>query len=128
MSTGRMRKVDVALRQVLGEAITQELKDPRVGFVTVTEVRASQDLSHARVLVTVLGGESSREATLAGLASAHGYLQKRIAAELRLKRTPTLEFAYDDTEDRAARIEELLAEGEEETGEETSAPRPESSA
>jgi len=116
MSSGRMRRVDEAIRQVLGDAVTGELKDPRVGFVTVTDVRTSADLRHARVYVSVLGrggepsGEDQRVETLDGLRSAHGYLQGRLAAELRLKRTPTLEFHYDDTSDRAMRVEELLDE------------------
>jgi ribosome-binding factor A len=111
-----MRRVDEAIRQVIGDAVAGELKDPRVGFVTVTDVRTSPDLRHARVYVSVLGerGRSSqpaeREASLSGLQSAHGYLQGRLAAELRLKRTPTLEFSYDDTTDRALRVEELLDE------------------
>jgi ribosome-binding factor A len=115
MSTGRMRRVDEAIRQVLGDAVAGELKDPRVGFVTVTDVRTSADLRHARVYVSVLGegGRPSeleqREATLDGLNSAHGFLQGRIAGELRLKRTPTLEFSYDDTTDKALRVDELIA-------------------
>jgi len=114
MSTERMRRVDEAIREVIGDAVAGELKDPRVGFVTVTDVRTSADLRHARVYVSVLGehGQSSdedqRAATLAGLESAHGYLQGCIARELRLKRTPTLEFHYDHTIDKAMRVEELL--------------------
>jgi ribosome-binding factor A len=111
MSKGRMRRVDEAIRQVVGEVVAGELKDPRVGFVTVTDVRTSADLSHARVYVSVLGEESGREATLEGLRSAHGYLQRRVAAELRLKRTPTLAFEYDETADRALRIDTLLDVG-----------------
>ena len=113
-----MRRVDEAIRQVIGDAAA-ELKDPRIGFVTVTDVRTSPDLRHARVYVSVLGaggGASElleREDTLAGLRSAHGFLQGRIASELRLKRTPELEFVYDDTTDRAMRLEELI---EKETG------------
>lgn len=110
MTSGRMRRVDEAIRQVIGEVVAGELKDPRVGFVTVTDVRTSADLSHARVYVSVLGDEPSREATLAGLRSAHGYMQRRVASELRLKRTPTLDFIYDDTTDRAMRMEALLDE------------------
>ncbi len=111
-----MRRVDEAIRQVIGDAVAGELKDPRVGFVTVTDVRTSPDLSHARVYVSVLGaggGASApdeREATLAGLRSAHGFLQAHIASELHLKRTPTLDFLYDDTTDRAMRVEELIDE------------------
>ncbi len=117
MTSGRMRRVDEAIRQVIGEVVASELKDPRVGFVTVTDVRTSADLSHARVYVSVLGDESRREGTLAGLSSAHGYLQRRVASELRLKRTPTLDFLYDDTTDRAMRLEELLEESKTEAGE-----------
>jgi len=109
-----MRRVDEAIRQVIGDVVAKDMKDPRVGFVTVTDVRTSPDLSHARVYVSVLGerGRASepeqREASLEGLRSAHGFLQGRVAAELRLKRTPTLEFYYDDTTDRAMRVEEIL--------------------
>ena len=111
-----MRRVDEAIRQVLGDAVTGELKDPRVGFVTVTDVRTSADLRHARVYVSVLGEnggpsrENQREDTLEGLCYAHGYLQGRVATELRLKRTPALQFVYDDTTDRALRVDELLDE------------------
>jgi ribosome-binding factor A len=110
MSTGRMRRVDEAIRQVLGDAVQAELKDPRVGFVTVTDVRTSADLRHARVYVSVLGNAEQREATMAGLRSAHGFLQGKVAAELHLKRTPTLEMHYDDTTDRALRIDALIDE------------------
>jgi len=116
MTTGRMRRVDEAIRQVIGEALATDLKDPRVGFVTVTDVRTSPDLRHAHVYVSVLGEGANpsepeqREATLEGLRSAHGYLQGRVASELRLKRTPTLEFSYDETTDRAMRIDALIEE------------------
>ena len=116
MTGGRMRRVDEAIRQVIGDAVAGDLKDPRVGFVTVTDVKTSADLRHARVYVSVLGeaGRPSepeqREATLAGLRSAHGFLQGRLASELRLKRTPMLVFSYDDTTDRALRVEALIDE------------------
>ena len=109
MSTGRMRRVDEAIREVLSDALgSADLKDPRIGFVTVTDVKTSADLRHARVYVTVLGGEDERTRSLEGLQSAHGVLQRRVNQELRMKRTPTLEFHYDDTTDRAMRMEELL--------------------
>jgi len=108
--SGRMRRVDVAMRQVLGGVLAQDLKDPRVGFVTVTDVKTSPDLRYARVYVSVLGDEAAQEASLDGLRSAHGYLQSRVAGELRLKRTPELSFELDDTAERAARVEELLHE------------------
>ncbi len=108
MAEGRMRRVDEAVRAVLSEAITQDLKDPRIGFVTVTGVSTSPDLRHATVHVSVLGDEGAREATLDGLASAHGVLQRRLGRELQLKHTPTLEFAWDATTEQAMRIAELL--------------------
>jgi ribosome-binding factor A len=108
MSTSRMRRVNEAIRQVLSDALAADLKDPRVGFVTVTEVNTSPDLRHARVYVSVLGPEAEREATLDGLRSAHGFLQGRIGDELQLKRTPELRFLYDDTAERAARLERLI--------------------
>jgi ribosome-binding factor A len=107
----RMLRVDEAVREVLSDALGhRDLKDPRIGFVTVTDVKTSADLRHARVYVSVLGTEEEREQTLEGLRSAHGVLQRRVAGELRLKRTPTLEFAYDDTAERAMRLERLLDE------------------
>jgi ribosome-binding factor A len=108
MSSDRMRRVNEAIRQVIGDAVSSDLKDPRVGFVTVTDVRTSPDLSHARVYVSVLGGSHTRAETLEGLSHAHGYLQRQIAGELHLKRTPTLDFSYDDTTDRAMRLDALI--------------------
>jgi ribosome-binding factor A len=111
MGSARMRRVDEAVRQVLADALAHELKDPRIGFVTVTDVDTSPDLRHARVFVTVLGEAHRRDETLDGLRSAHGYLQQRIASELHLKHTPTLEFSYDETTDRAMRVGELIEHG-----------------
>ena len=111
MSADRMRRVDEAIREVLSDALgSSDLKDPRIGFVTVTDVKTSADLRHARVFVTVLGDAEKREQTLAGLRSAHGVLQRRVGTQLRMKRTPTLAFHYDDTTDRVMRMEELLDE------------------
>ncbi len=107
-----MRRVNEAVREVLGMAISTELKDPRVGFVTVTAVATSADLRHARVFVSVLGDDRRRADSLAGLASSRGYLQGRVAGELRLKHTPQLEFQYDPSAERGMRIAELLREEE----------------
>ncbi|MGI8411338.1 MAG: 30S ribosome-binding factor RbfA [Solirubrobacteraceae bacterium] len=103
-----MRRIDAAVRAVLSDAITKELQDPRVGFVTVTGVKTSSDLRHASVYVSVLGDERARADTLLGLQSAHGFLQGRLAGELKLKHTPTLEFEYDGSIDRGMRISELI--------------------
>ncbi len=112
MKPDRMRRVDEAIRKVLGDVLQRELKDPRVGFATVTGVRTSSDLSHAQVLISVLQigdpPEHTPEDTLAGLRSAVGFLQRRVGEELGLKNTPVLRFELDDTVDRALRIQELL--------------------
>ena len=108
MTGDRMRRVDEAMREVLSDAITSQIKDPRVGFVTVTSVETSADLRHARVFVSVLGDAGVRRRSMEGLQSAHGFLQKLVSRELRLKNTPTLHFLYDDSVDRGMRVTELL--------------------
>jgi ribosome-binding factor A len=105
----RMRRVNESVRQVLSEALP-ELKDPRIGFVTVTGVETSPDLRHARVFVSVLGSKKAREQTLEGLAAAHGVLQSHLARELRMKRTPTLAFEYDPTVEEGVRMSKLIDE------------------
>ena len=104
-----MRRVDEAVKEVLSEGIG-ELKDPRIGFLTVTGVRTAPDLRQARVFVSVLGSERKREQSLAGLAAAHGVLQARLARELRLKRTPQLAFEYDPSVERGVRMTQLIDE------------------
>jgi len=110
MGTDRIRRVNEAVREVLSARIAEGLSDPRIGFVTVTSVDTSPDLRHARVYVSVLGDDVERRETLAGLDSAHGLLQSAIGQELRMKRTPTLQFVFDESIDRGMRISELLDE------------------
>ena len=104
-----MRRVNEAVREVLSEAVL-ELKDPRIGFVTITGVETTPDLRQARVYVSVLGNEREREKTLAGLAAAHGVLQSRLSRELRLKRTPQLAFQYDPSVEQGVRMSKLIDE------------------
>src|ERR1051325_11222667 len=99
----RMRRVNESVRQVLSEAVGQ-LKDPRIGFVTVTGVETSQDLRHAKVFVSVLGAARKRMRTLAGLQAARPILQAQFAQELRMKRTPQLAFEYDPSVERGVRM------------------------
>ena len=107
--TDRMRRVNAAVREVLSEAVG-ELKDPRIGFVTVTGVKTSPDLRHAVVFVSVLGSEKMRTQSIDGLQAAHGLLQGRIARELRMKRTPQLTFEYDPSVERGVRMTQLIDE------------------
>jgi ribosome-binding factor A len=107
--TDRMRRVNESVRQVLSEAIGQ-LKDPRIGFVTITGVDTSADLRHARVYVSVLGAERKRVQTIDRLQAAHSLLQAQLARELRMKRTPQLAFEYDPSVERGVRMTQLIDE------------------
>ena len=113
MPRPRMRRINEVLREVVGDVVAGELSDPRIGFVTVTSVETSPDLRTAKVFVSVLGGEEEREETMVGLRSSHGVIQSKIAAETRMKRTPTLSFRYDETVEQGIRISQLLAQSEE---------------
>jgi ribosome-binding factor A len=103
----RMRRVNESVRAVVAETVGT-LKDPRIGLVTVTAVRLTPDLREGTVYVSVLGSEKKRRATLAGLESAHGVVQGRVARELGLKRTPLLTFEYDQSVERAVRMTALI--------------------
>jgi len=107
--SNRMRRVNESVRQVLSETLP-ELKDPRIGFVTVTGVETSTDLRHARVFVSVFGSARKQQATIDGLTAAHGVLQARIGRELRMKRTPQLTFEYDRTVEEGVRMSKLIDE------------------
>ncbi|HLG07159.1 MAG TPA: 30S ribosome-binding factor RbfA [Gaiellaceae bacterium] len=98
-----------AIRKVLSDALPT-LKDPRIGFVTVTGVRATTDLSQATVFVSVLGTENDRQRTLEGLQAAHGVLQARVGRELGTRRTPVLSFEYDPAIERGVRLTKLIDE------------------
>ena len=104
-----MRRVNESVRAVVAEGLS-ELKDPRIGMVTVTGAVVSPDLGEARIFVSVFGNEKKRRATLAGLDSARGVLQAKINRELSLRRTPALTFAYDDSVERGVRMTKLIDE------------------
>jgi ribosome-binding factor A len=110
MPGARMRRVNEAVREVVSAHIAGDLKDPRIGFVTVTSVDTSPDLRHARVYVSVLGDATERERALEGLASSRGYLQAKLNEELHLKRTPMLAFEYDPSVEQGVRMTRLIDE------------------
>lgn len=103
----RMRRVNGALREVLAEAVGRELADPRLGFLTITEVAATSDLREATVYYTTLRDEDEAESQ-AALESARGVLQGRVAAELRTRNTPQLRFLYDRTRAEAEAVTRLI--------------------
>ena len=98
-----------AIREVLSNSIPS-LKDPRIGFVTVTGVRTTKDLAQAAVYVSVLGSESEQGKTLEGLRAAHGVLQGAVARALGLRRTPVLSFEYDPAIERGMRLTKMIDE------------------
>ena len=118
MAGARMRRVNEAVREVVSVHLAEGLKDPRIGFVTVTGVETSPDLRYARVYVSILGDEPSRADALEGLRSSRGFLQAQLGSELRMKRTPTLEFINDDTVRRADRLTRLIDEAAAAAGQE----------
>ena len=104
----RMRRINEAIKEIIGTALTQDIKDPRIGFVTLTGVETAPDLSHAKVFVSVYGKQAEKDATLEGLRAAWAYLQRLIGDELPLRRIPTLDFVYDASVDQGMRIQALL--------------------
>ena len=101
----RPEQVAGTIRQVITDALAREVRDPRVGFVTVTTVVVTNDLSHARILVGVPGDEAAKARALQGLQSAAGFLRTRVARTLTTRTVPELHFELDKGVEHAARIE-----------------------
>ena len=104
----RMRRVNEALKEIIGDALAKEIKDPRIGFVTLTGVETASDLARAKVFFSVYGKKAEKDATMEGLRSSEAFLQRLISDELHLKRTPKLEFVYDVSVDYGMKIQALL--------------------
>jgi len=115
-SRRRPEQVAEIVRQVLAEAITREVRDPRVGLVTLTRVAVSGDLSHAQVFIMAAGDEEARERALEGLQSAAGFLRGRVAKALATRTIPELHFELDRGLEHAARINAVLADLKREGG------------
>ncbi|MDQ0214257.1 ribosome-binding factor A [Oikeobacillus pervagus] len=106
----RANRVGEQMKKELSEIISQKIKDPRVGFVTITDVQVTGDLQQAKVYITVLGDEHVREETLKGLSKAKGFIRSEIGQRIRLRKTPELLFEFDESIDYGNRIETLLKE------------------
>lgn len=113
MSRDRARRVAKHVQEELGLLLQRGLKDPRIGFVTVTGVELSPDLRSGKVFYSVMGTDEEKEETAAGLQAATGFLKREVAKALQLRWVPELRFVYDDTIERGARIEELLRQARE---------------
>jgi ribosome-binding factor A len=107
-SSRRPEQMAETLRQVITDSLAREVRDPRVGFVTITGVLVSGDLSHARVMVSVPGEDAEKTRAIEGLQSAAGFLRSRAARELTTRTVPELHFELDRGLEHAARINELL--------------------
>src|SRR4051794_39579836 len=111
--TARARKLADRVREVVAEALEKRIKDPRLGFVTVTDARMTNDLQHATVFYTVFGSPEEQQASTAALESAKGVLRSEVGRRTGIRLTPTLEFILDAVPENAAHIEELLREARE---------------
>jgi ribosome-binding factor A len=104
----RANRVGEQMKKELGDIISRRIKDPRIGFVTVTDVEVTGDLQQAKVFISVLGDEEQRENTLKGLAKAKGFIRTEIGQRIRLRKTPEITFEFDESVDYGNRIENLL--------------------
>ncbi|WP_409305466.1 30S ribosome-binding factor RbfA [Peribacillus sp. SCS-155] len=104
----RANRVGEQMKKELGEIIGRKIKDPRIGFVTVTDVQVTGDLQQATVYISVLGNEEQRENTLKGLAKAKGFIRSEIGQRIRLRKTPEIAFEFDESIDYGNRIETLI--------------------
>jgi len=108
MEYQRSDRVGDLLIKLISELLREEIRDPRVATVTLTGANVSKDLRHARIFFNILGRQADKQEVLAGLKSATGFIRSKVGRELSLRYVPTLEFCYDETEDKAQRIEDLL--------------------
>ncbi|QXE03137.1 ribosome-binding factor A [Terribacillus aidingensis] len=110
MSELRANRVAEQMKKELGDIISRKIKDPRIGFVTVTDVEVTGDLQQAKVYISVLGEEKQKNNTLLGLAKAKGFIRSEIGKRIRLRKTPELAFEFDEAVEQGNRIEHLLKE------------------
>lgn len=108
MNNVRANRVAEQIKQEMGEILTKKIKDPRIGFVTVTEVEVTGDLQQATIYVTVLGDDKKKDDTLIGLSQAKGFIRTEIGQRIRLRKTPEIFFKYDEAYEYGSRIESIL--------------------
>lgn len=108
MSNLRANRVSEQMKKELGEIISQKIKDPRVGFVTVTDVEVTGDLQQATVYISVLGNDDTKQDSLVGLAKAKGFIRSEIGKRIRLRKIPEITFSFDEAIEYGNRIEKIL--------------------
>ncbi|MRG85355.1 30S ribosome-binding factor RbfA [Salinibacillus xinjiangensis] len=117
MSDLRVNRIAEQMKKELGDIIGQKIKDPRVGFVTVTDVQVTGDLQQAKIYISVLGDEDQKKDTLIGLAKAKGFIRSEIGKRIRLRKTPEISFEFDETIEHGNRIEKILSDLNQDTNE-----------
>jgi ribosome-binding factor A len=122
MTNYRPSRVGEQMKKELGEIISRKIKDPRVGFVTVTDVKVTGDLQQAKVFISILGDEEKKQDTLMSLAKASGFIRSEIGKRIRLRKTPEISFEFDESIDYGNRIEKLLTDLNRETTENENQP------
>ncbi len=108
MSNVRANRVAEQIKKELGDIVTRKLKDPRIGFITITDVEVTGDLQQAKVYISVLGDENNKEDTLIGLSKAKGFIRSEIGSRIRLRKTPELTFEFDEAHAYGSRIDSIL--------------------
>ena len=108
MDYNRSDRVGDLLLELVAQLFTREVSDPRIGAITLTAAEVTKDLRHAKIYFSILGGSEKKTQVASGLKSATGFIRGRVAKDLKLRFVPTIEFVYDETEERARRIEDLL--------------------
>ncbi|BAC13556.1 30S ribosome-binding factor RbfA [Oceanobacillus iheyensis] len=108
MAELRAHRIAEQMKKELGEILSRKIKDPRVGFVTVTDVEVTGDLQQAKVYISVLGDEKKKQDTLLGLSKAKGFIRSEIGNRIRLRKTPEITFEFDEALEQGNRIETIL--------------------
>ena len=116
MSEFRAERLAVLIKEELGQILQKELKDPRIGFASITNVRVSRDLSHARVFVSVFGEKSQQKTTMEGLERAKGFIRTELGKRIRLRHTPEIQFSIDDSLEEGAKVISLINQLQNEGG------------
>lgn len=116
MAEHRQERLNELIKVEVGQMLQRNLKDPRIGFVSVTDVEVSNDYSHVKIFISCLGSEAEKAASMSGLESAKGYIRSELGQRIKLRRTPEIHFLWDDSLERGSRIMELLNEVKKEQG------------
>jgi|SRR5690625_5263133 len=110
MSNKRVNRISEQVKKEVGDILNTKLKDPRIGFVTVTDVEVTNDLQQATIFISILGDEEEKESTLVGLTKASGFIRSEIGKRIQLRKTPEIKFSYDESLEYGNKIESILRE------------------